>query len=78
MEQLDLNAPGARSRPHGGKKKKKKKKKKILITHVLAYVFVTLIILQSQFSKRGFKKTKTYTGHQYRVFSLLTLTQSFV
>ena len=55
MEQLGLNAPGARSRPHGGKKKKKKKK--ILITHVFACVFVTLIILQAQFSKKGFKKT---------------------
>ena len=54
MEQLGLNTLGARSRPHGGKKKKKK----ILIIHVFAYVFVTLNILQSQFSKRGFKKTE--------------------
>ena len=44
-----------------------------LITHVFTYVFVTLIILQSHFIEKGFKKTENSEQYLVLLLSLFPL-----
>ena len=44
-----------------------------LITHVFAYVYVTLSILQSQFIEKGFKKTENSEENVVLLLFLFTL-----
>ena len=45
-----------------------------LITHVFTYVFVTLSILQSQFTEKGFKRAENYKQNVVLLLFLFTLT----
>ena len=49
-----------------------------LITHVITYVFVTLSILQSQFSEEDFKKAENSEQNVVLLLFLFTLDDRFL